>query len=198
MMMTMTTITVMMTMMTVTVTRALLIRCYNFFGLADKPTPSLTLVVDKTLPANTAPLPEKLATIHRPKANEIIRTRDFMLTMEEGDAAMRMMINGAAMDMKVINERVNAGDWERWRIRSNVGEHPFHIHGCSFLIEKLAGESAPLAQQGWKDTVVLDDDDWSEIVVRFDHLADEKFPFMYHCHILEHEDRGMMGQFTVS
>ena len=172
------------------------------------PKPSLTLIADRTLPAQTAPLPEKLATIIRPKKSEIVRTRDFLLDMEDGGggghgqhgghASMDMTINGAAMDMKVINEQVKSGVWERWRIRSNQGEHPFHVHGCSFLIEQIEGAAAPPDQRGWKDTVVLDDDDRSEIVGRFDHLATEQYPYMYHCHILEHEDRGMMGQFTVS
>lgn len=173
-----------------------------------RPEPSLTLKVDRTLSAHTAPLPKQLATITRPKESEITRTRDFLLAMEDGGdkghgthrghAAMDMTINGAAMDMNVINERVKRGVWERWRIRSNQGAHPFHVHGCSFLIEQMEGAAAPPEQQGWKDTVVLDDDDWSEILVRFDHPATEQYPYMYHCHILEHEDRGMMGQFTVS
>ncbi len=172
------------------------------------PKPSLILIADRTLPAQTAPLPEKLATIIRPKKSEIVRTREFVLKMEDGGGgshgkheshtSMDMTINGAAMDMNVINEQVKSGVWERWRIRSNQGEHPFHVHGCSFLIEQIEGAVAPPDQRGWKDTVVLDDDDWSEIVVRFDHLATEQYPYMYHCHILEHEDRGMMGQFTVS
>ena len=171
------------------------------------PQPSLTLTVDSTLPAHTAPLPETLATITRPKETEITRTRDFLLAMEDGGggghgthgghAAMDMTINGAAMDMNVINEQVKRGVWERWRIRSNQGAHPFHVHGCSFLIEQMEGAVAPPDQRGWKDMVVLDDDDWSEIVVRFDYPATEQYPYMYHCHILEHEDRGMMGQFTV-
>ena len=175
------------------------------------PPPSLTLVVDKTLPAHTAPLPEQLATIVRPQPKEIVRSRDFVLTMEDGwgidggdghgrkggHAAMDMAINGAAMDMNVINERVQRGVWERWRIRSDQGAHPFHVHGCSFLIERMEGSAASPDQRGWKDMVVADDDDWSEIVVRFDHPATERYPYMYHCHILEHEDRGMMGQFTV-
>ena len=168
--------------------------------------PSLTLEVDGTLLAHTAPVPEELTIITRPDENEIMRTRDFVLSMEHdgdhgthgGHAAMEMTINGSAMDMNVINERVQRGVWERWRIRSDQGAHPFHAHGCSFLIEQMEGSVAPPDQQGWKDTVVLDDDDWSEIVVRFDHPATEQYPYMYHCHILEHEDRGMMGQFTVT
>ena len=169
------------------------------------PSPSLTLIVDSSLEANTEPLPEQLATIVRPRPQEIVRTRDFMLTMDDGDGdddgghpAMDMAINGAAMDMNVINERVERGVWERWRIRSNLGAHPFHVHGCSFLIEQMEGAAASPDQQGWKDMVVVDDDDWSEIIVRFDHPATDRYPYMYHCHILEHEDRGMMGQFTVS
>ena len=170
--------------------------------------PSLTLIADRSLPGHTAPLPEKMATIIRPKQAEIVRTRDFLLEMDhkrgghhhgkDGHAAMDMTINGAAMDMTVINERVGRGVWERWRVRSNQGAHPFHVHGCSFLIDKMEGESAPPDQRGWKDTVVTDDDDWAEFLVRFDYPASERHPYMYHCHILEHEDRGMMGQFTVS
>ncbi len=178
-------------------------RLLEIFGRSAKPMPqpSLTLHVDTTLSAQTALLPDKMATIVRPKESEIVRTRDFELAMQGDDgghAMMDMTINGAAMDMNVINERVKRGVWERWRIRSNIGAHPFHVHGCSFLIEQMEGAAAPPDQQGWKDMVVLDDDDWSEIVVRFDHPATERFPYMYHCHILEHEDRGMMGQFTVS
>lgn len=178
----------------------------NLLG-RSKPLPpaSLTLTVDRSLPANTAPLPQNMVTITRPAADEIVRTRDFVLDMDdgggngehEGHAKMDMTINGAVMDMSVINEQVKLGEWERWRIRSNQGEHPFHVHGCSFLTETIAGEAVPPEHQGWKDMVVLDDDGWSEIVVRFDYPATEKHPYMYHCHILEHEDRGMMGQFTV-
>ena len=179
----------------------------NLFDRSERslPSPSLTLVVDNALAANTAPVPEQLAAIVRPRPQEIVRTRDFMLTMGNGDgdsdgghAAMDMAINGAAMDMNVINERVERGVWERWRIRSDQGAHPFHVHGCSFLIEQMEGAAASPDQRGWKDVVVVDDDDWSEIIVRFDHPATERYPYMYHCHILEHEDRGMMGQFTVS
>ena len=110
---------------------------------------------------------------------------------------MNMTINGEVMDMQVINQRVLKGQWERWRIRSDLGEHPFHVHGCSFLLERIEGEVPTPDQQGWKDTVPVDDDDWSEFIVRFDHEACDRYPYMYHCHILEHEDHGMMGQFTV-
>jgi blue copper oxidase len=173
---------------------------------AAPPRASLTLRPDALLVANNAPLPEKLIAISHPEEHEIKNVREFVLEMDhggdhaghDGHGKMDMTINGVVMDMSVINERVGLGVWERWRIRSDQGAHPFHIHGCSFLIEQMEGEAVPADQLGWKDTVVLDDDDWSEIAVRFDHVATEQHPYVYHCHILEHEDRGMMGQFTVT
>ena len=167
------------------------------------PAPALTLIPDSTLIAHTDPLPQQLNSIIRPAESEIVTTREFVLQMDghgsyQGHMHKNMTINDAVMDMNVINERVKKGVWERWRILADDGAHPFHVHGCSFLIENM--ESAPASddQRGWKDVVVADDDDWSEIIVRFDHEATEKFPYMYHCHILEHEDQGMMGQFTVT
>ena len=50
---------------------------------------------------------------------------------------------------------------------------------------------------GWKDTVQVRPDETVSILAHFTDYADPVNPYMYHCHILEHEDRGMMGQFTV-
>ena len=110
---------------------------------------------------------------------------------------MDMTINGAVMDMSVINERVERGRWERWRVRSNVGAHPFHVHGVSFQILSLNGEPPTEADKGWKDTVIVTEQP-TKLLMRFNHIATEEYPYMYHCHILEHEDAGMMGQFTVT
>ena len=52
-------------------------------------------------------------------------------------------------------------------------------------------------EKGLKDTVLLYGGETVEIAVKFDHIATKNYPYMYHCHILEHEDAGMMGQFTV-
>ncbi len=54
------------------------------------------------------------------------------------------------------------------------------------------------ADCGWKDTVRVSDRGRTTFMVRFDHPATDDFPYMVHCHILEHEDMGMMGQFTVT
>ena len=50
---------------------------------------------------------------------------------------------------------------------------------------------------GLKDTVLVYGRETVQIMVIFKHEASKNRPYMYHCHILEHEDAGMMGQFTV-
>jgi FtsP/CotA-like multicopper oxidase with cupredoxin domain len=51
--------------------------------------------------------------------------------------------------------------------------------------------------RGWKDTVYLRLREPVEIVMRFADYADLDTPYLYHCHVLFHEDQGMMGQFVV-
>jgi len=71
---------------------------------------------------------------------------------------------------------------------------PFHLHGASFRILSLSGVSPPAHLAGWKDVVLVEDE--AELLVAFNRPATLEHPFMYHCHILEHEDAGMMGQYT--
>ena len=165
----------------------------------------LELTVDPTLPAFRGRLPRQLNSISRPIPQSDWPVRRFEMFMPDNDrrrgaqrtnVSMAMGINGRAMDMQVINERVTRHQWERWAVRSLDGNHPFHVHGCSFLL--LSQEGRPVSDEdaGWKDTVRVDDR--AEFLVRFEHPATDSYPYMYHCHILEHEDRGMMGQFTVT
>ena len=63
-----------------------------------------------------------------------------------------------------------------------------HIHKGNIDKSKMSSKM--------KDTVVIDGE--TELLMRFTQPAGDRTPFMYHCHILEHEDGGMMGQFTVT
>lgn len=155
-------------------------------------------------------IPSALALIDPPDASQAVVTREFSLQMDTGAdlAALAelwgnmcgggaMAINGAPMRMDRIDEEVRKGDTEIWRITVDDMLHPFHIHGCSFRILQQNGADAPSYAQGWKDMVHVEEG-WSEVLVRFDYDAPASAPYMYHCHILEHEDCGMMGQFTVT
>lgn len=154
--------------------------------------------------------PERLANLPAVDPSQAVRTRSFELQMATGvDLAAlalawgnvcgggAMAINGQPMRMDRIDETVRKGYTEIWRIAVDEQLHPFHIHGCSFRILSQHGKAPPAYASGWKDMVHVEDG-WSEVLVQFNHLAPEDAPYMYHCHILEHEDCGMMGQFTVT
>ena len=102
------------------------------------------------------------------------------------------------MDMHRIDERIRLGDTEIWRIRNNTGRtHPFHIHLVQFLILDRDGKSPSDQEAGWKDTVHVEPGETVNVIMKFEQYANPDIPYMYHCHILEHEDNGMMGQFVV-
>jgi FtsP/CotA-like multicopper oxidase with cupredoxin domain len=50
---------------------------------------------------------------------------------------------------------------------------------------------------GWKDTVYIAPGSRYDLAMRFADYADPHTPYVFHCHVLFHEDRGMMGQFVV-
>ena len=62
---------------------------------------------------------------------------------------------------------------------------------------RVDGDPPPPELAGWKDTVFLPADSEVELLVRFADYADPDTPYMFHCHLLRHEDQGMMGQFVV-
>lgn len=106
-------------------------------------------------------------------------------------------INDEEMDMGRIDLVIPARAVEVWRVSSSGQPHTFHIHGCSFHVLDIGGE-APLPQgRGSKDTVFIHPDRSVTLAVQFDGYVDPATPYMYHCHILRHEDNGMMGQFVV-
>ena len=76
-------------------------------------------------------------------------------------------------------------------------DHNFHMHGGHFRVISRNGKSPRVWERGYKDTVYIAPDDVVKVLVKHTDYSDKKAPFMYHCHILEHEDAGMMGQFVV-
>lgn len=107
-------------------------------------------------------------------------------------------INGLAFDMNKPMFAAAKGQHERWVI-SGQGDmmlHPFHIHGTQFRILSENGKAPAAHRTGWKDTVWVEGG-VSEVLVKFDHDAPKEHAYMAHCHLLEHEDTGMMLGFTV-
>ncbi len=108
-------------------------------------------------------------------------------------------INGKAFDMYHPSFDVPLQTSEVWRI-SGEGDmmlHPFHVHGTQYRILSENGQPVPAHRSGWKDMVRIEGG-VSEILVSFPHTAAKETAYMAHCHLLEHEDTGMMIGFTVS
>ncbi|MGR3342427.1 MAG: multicopper oxidase family protein [Paracoccaceae bacterium] len=140
-------------------------------------------------------LPDTLATIDRLQESQASVTRALSL---EVSLFGKMTIDGQAMDMDRIDQTVRLNDTEIWEI-SNPSSmfHPFHIHDIQFQILTRNGQPPPENERGWKDTVLVKQDETVRFIAHFADFADPDIPYMYHCHILEHEDGGMMGQFLV-
>ena len=105
-----------------------------------------------------------------------------------GMGGMRFTFNGESFDPKVINQSVKLNTVEDWVITNNTHmAHPFHIHAWAFqVIDRGDGEAEP----GWKDTISVPVGASVRIRINF---ADFGGKTVYHCHILDHEDAGMMG-----
>ncbi len=99
------------------------------------------------------------------------------------------LIDGRQMNMRRVDNRARLGTTEIWTIQNVVGmDHPFHLHGFHFQI--LDRDGVPEPFRSWKDTGNVPKHASIRIAVRFDDYPGR---WMYHCHILDHEDEGMMG-----
>lgn len=137
-------------------------------------------------------------------------TQHFIWDESEADTTRVMVmsgppnftINGVVFDPTVVNETVRLGDIEIWEIENpaagpGAAPHPFHIHDVQFYILDRGGVAPPENERGRKDVVLVYPNETVRFITRFEDFADEDTPYMYHCHFLRHEDRGMMGQFIV-
>jgi len=138
------------------------------------------------------------------------RTRQFVLGMGGmgagmgGGGGMVFTINGQVMDMNRIDAALSRGDVEEWEIvNGTMMNHNFHIHGTHFRVISRNNDPAQVlpSEKGYKDVVFLSPRTRVKFIVQIPNdevTADTNNPYMFHCHFLEHEDNGMMGQFTVS
>lgn len=148
-------------------------------------------VTAPTAKAVTA-LPQTLNHIERLERSQAVFTRTLVLNIPPS-------INLKTFDMEVINITATLGTKEIWSIINQSEEpHPIHIHDSPFQIIARNGKLPPEYELGWKDTVIVQPLERVDLIKDFSGFADSTSPFMYHCHILDHEDKGMMGQFIIT
>jgi blue copper oxidase len=102
------------------------------------------------------------------------------------------------MDLSRIDQTVTVDTTEVWEVTNRSGNpHNFHVHGVQFNVANYLGGPPSPHLAGWKDTVFLPPGGTVRLLVRFPGYSDPAVPYMFHCHLLQHEDNGMMGQLVV-
>jgi FtsP/CotA-like multicopper oxidase with cupredoxin domain len=103
------------------------------------------------------------------------------------------LINGRVMALDRVDVSARLGATEIWEIENLVGmDHPFHLHGFQFQVIDQNG--VPVPYRSWKDTINVPRHETVRFIVRYDDFTGK---WMFHCHILDHEDHGMMGVLEV-
>ena len=141
-------------------------------------------------PKNPKPLPLPKALSPSPPLPAPVVTRRLVLT--EDMMAARFFINGQVFDHRRVDLKGQAQTVEVWEVE-NQGDmdHPFHLHVHPFQVLSVGGR--PFPYRAWKDVVNLKAGEVARLLVPLR----EKGRTVFHCHIVEHEDRGMMGVLEV-
>ena len=154
--------------------------------------------------ARAAELPAELGATVRFNPNDVAVARPMVLGGGGRGGRGGRTINGLSMtsaaDMADMANTlsVRLGDLERWDVVNRSDDtHVFHVHDVQFQILERDGIAPGPTEVGRKDTVVVREGETVSLLMRFEDYADPEMPYMFHCHILQHEDQGMMGQFVV-
>lgn len=146
-------------------------------------------------------IPTTLATVTPILESTSNITRDLTMSpVTSGSNQLNgdFVINGVAFDLNVVNYTIPLGNTEIWSIYNNSAiAHPFHIHDVQFFILDRDGVAPSASEQGRKDVILIKPQETIRFITKFDDFTSDTVPYMYHCHMLYHEDRGMMGQFKV-
>ncbi|MEM6256007.1 MAG: multicopper oxidase family protein [Cyanobacteria bacterium P01_D01_bin.156] len=138
------------------------------------------------------PFPQELIPVEPLPAPD--HTREFVLNHGVGGGVSGFIINGKSFDMNRVDTQVKLNDVEDWRIVNQASiDHPFHLHTNRFQVIERNGQPEPFLS--WKDTVSIKGYETVTIRVRFEDFIGRT---VYHCHILDHEDQGMMGILEIS
>ena len=155
--------------------------------------------VQTALPGGITTLPDTLAEQTRYPLSQSTNERTIVFSSTvPGSAAGPFLLNDSTFNMERIDFSIPVGTTEIWTISNQtVVAHPFHMHGFPFYIIDRYGAPVGPEERGRKDMVMVSPNETLRIITWFSDFGDTEMPYMFHCHILTHEDEGMMGQFIV-
>ena len=168
---------------------------------ADYDVMKINVIAPTASPVTT--IPTTLVTLTPWLAATANATRSFYFNPEQlVDSAQLtegpFRINGYSFNMNVIHDTTYLNHVEIWKlVNATLIAHPFHVHDVSFYVLDINGNPPPLSERGKKDVVLVMPGDTVRFITKFEDFTDPAIPYMYHCHMLHHEDEGMMGSFLV-
>ncbi len=158
-------------------------------AFARDPETVLSVAIDAEADQTAQPIPTKLRTI-APIPLDGARRRTIAFTQMDDGGTTVFGIDGARFPGGEPL-RAKVGETEIWEIvNATEWNHPFHLHG--FFFQALGGDGLPTGE--WKDTFDVPKNESRSLVVRYD---DRPGHWMFHCHILDHADMGMMSTLIV-
>lgn len=146
-------------------------------------------------------IPASLVTVNPLNPADANITRDLTfspVSMGPNQLNGDFLINNLSFDMAVVNYYIPLDNIEIWEISNQSGiAHPFHIHDVQFNILTRNGVVPDANELGRKDVVLVKPQETVRFITKFETFTNPTVPYMYHCHLITHEDGGMMGQFVV-
>jgi blue copper oxidase len=168
-------------------------------------------MVVKDRVAHGGPVPEILSTTVPPADTRGAAMHPVTLSAATEASRTRWLINGLSYEPNKYPIVVQQGATEVWEIRNEERSmpHPMHLHGFRFRVLERRNSPGQVAETavdergrtatdlGWKDTVLVWPGETVRIVIEFSHDFEGEQLYLFHCHILEHEDTGMMINYKV-
>ena len=169
---------------------------------ADYGVLQINVTAPTTTPTPITTFPTTLVPLTNLTSATIDATKNFILAPETMGPDFMVegpfRIDGVNFDMETINRICYINNVEKWRWTNNTSiAHPIHIHNTHFNILNVNGGPVPAYERGNKDVVLIMPQQYVEFVTKFEDFTNDTLPYMYHCHLLHHEDDGMMGSFVV-
>ena len=149
-----------------------------------------TLVVEQAKPS-IASIPARLRTIEPLAAADVMPNREVKFSV--GLSLRKLIDFNVNGETHHHDKPVKVGELQVWDVvNASLMDHPFHLHGFFFQVLSINGK-APVFRS-WEDVVNLP----PRSTVRIAWMPEDRpGSWMYHCHILEHHEAGMMGHFEV-
>lgn len=147
--------------------------------------------------SSSHPIPQHLVEIPRLRESAAAVKRDFVFKFNR--AAVQMEINGKPFDPDRIDIKPRLGDTEIWTVTNGETAdlpipHVFHTHLVRYQVLSRDGKAPGPLETGWKDSILINPGETVRLIMKFGDFTGR---YLYHCHLLDHADIGMMAQMEV-